>query len=157
LYAPDLPGRGRSEPTASGCLDDVEALASWVSGVADALGLESYLVAGCSLGGNLSLLLGAKDRRVRGVLALQAADFTPTISASSLAMMDHPRVSLPHATRNVRLRLVGAHAGPEAAASIRQGVRTINAPAQHADLTAYARCDTRDRMAEVTCPVVLFR
>lgn len=159
LYAPDLPGRGRSEPVAGdgGYLDEVADIASWIRGLADSLGLESYLIAGCSLGGNLALLLGASDPRVRGVLALQGADCTPTISAGSLAMMDHPRVSLPHSNINFSMSLIGKDTDADAREAIRRGVRTINAPAQRADLTAYAGCDIRALMPKVTCPVVLFR
>lgn len=159
LFAPDLPGRGRSEGVVdgNGYLDDVGDLAVWLRAVMDGLEIESYLVAGCSLGGNLALLLGATDPRVAGVLALQGSDFTPTISDGSLAMMQHPRVSLPHSNMNFTMSLVGQAAGVNERASIRRGVDTLNAPAQRADLTAYSHCDTRALMADVTCPVLLFR
>lgn len=157
LYAPDLPGRGRSEADADGYLDDVQRIAEWLMAVADALELGSYVVAGCSLGGNLALLLGAVDPRVQGVLALQGADLTPTISAASLAAMDHPRISLPHANMNFTMSLVGSGAGDRQRAALRRGVDTLNAPAQLSDLSAYTRCDIRDRMAEIECPVILFR
>lgn len=159
LFAPDLPGRGRSEPMMNGpgYLNEVSELAEWLRSVADSLGLESYLVAGCSLGGNLALMLGASDPRVLGVLALQGADHTPTISQGSLEMMDHPRVSLPHANMDFSMSLVGTDADARANEAIRRGVRTINAPAQRADLTAYTRCDIRSLMPNVSCPVILFR
>lgn len=156
LLAPDLPGHGRSWPLGeSGCLDDIEAIGAWISDFATALGLERYAFCGCSMGGNLALLMPALDARVVTTVALQGADLTPTISQSSLDMMRDPRVSLPHANMDFTMSLVGAAADPAGRAFIQWGVRSINAPAQHGDLTAYSHGDIRDRMASVTVPVTL--
>lgn len=156
LIAPDLPGHGRSWPLGeSGCLDDIEAIGAWISDFANAVGVERYAFCGCSMGGNLALLMPTIDARVVATVALQGADRTPTISQSSLDMMCDPRVSLPHANMDFTMSLVGAAADPAGRDFIRWGVRSINAPAQHGDLTAYSHGDIRDRMALVTVPVTL--
>lgn len=159
VVAPDLPGRGRSSPVGgqSGCLTDVDDIVAWVMQLVDKLGFQEYLVAGCSLGGNLSLLLGARDSRVRGIVALQGADYTPLISEASLESMDNPAVSLPHSNMPFTMSLVGADAPGPARDSLEFGVQSINAVAQKADLTAYSRCDFRDTTGQIRQPVVLFR
>lgn len=156
MYAPDLPGHGKSWPREGDpCLSNVEEMSDWLLQFMAAAGAENFLVAGTSLGGNLALLLAASSSRVRGTLALQGADFTPTISESSLDLMSHPQVSLPHANMDFTLSLVGNHALEGARSFIEWGVSSLSPLAQQADLRAYSRCDIRERMQDVTCPVIL--
>lgn len=156
FYAPDLPGHGKSWPRAGEpCLSDVGEMADWLLEFMSAVGHESFLVAGTSLGGNLALLLPASSSRVRGTLALQGADLTPTISETALDLMSHPQVSLPHSNMDFSLSLVGERALDGARSFIEWGVSSLSPLAQQSDLRAYTRCDTRERMNYVTCPVIL--
>lgn len=158
VVAPDLPGRGRSAPIpGEGCLTSVDDIVAWIIRFVDQLGFQEYLVAGCSLGGNLSLLLGARDSRVRGIVALQGSDFTPTMSESSLAVMDDPVVSLPHSNMPFTMSLVGTATAKGPRDEIVLGVQTLNSVAQKADLTAYSRCDFRSETGHIRQPVILFR
>jgi pimeloyl-ACP methyl ester carboxylesterase len=155
-YAPDLPGHGKSWPrNGDPCLSDVGEMTNWLLQFMSAVGEEEFIVAGCSLGGNLALLLPASSSRVLGILALQGADFTPTISETSLDLMSHPQVSLPHANMDFSVSLVGERALRGARSFIEWGVSSLSPLAQQSDLRAYTRCDTREMMQRVTCPVIL--
>jgi len=158
LVAPDLPGHGKSWPLqGEPCLDGMDELAEWLSAFVSAVGNGAYFVSGCSLGGNLTLLLAAQDERVTAAVALQAAAYTPTISETSLTMMTHPHVNLAFSNMDFTMSLVGADADADGRRFIEWGVTTVNAPAQRADLAAYTRCDIRAWLPSVTCPVVMAR
>ncbi|MGK0715448.1 alpha/beta fold hydrolase [Leucobacter sp. W1153] len=156
LYAPDLPGHGKSWPRgAEPCLSNIDNIARWLLAFMSAVGEERFIVAGTSVGGNLSLLLSAISSRVLGAVAFQGSDYTPTISATSLAMMTHSRVALQHSNLDFALSLVGERALPQARNFIEWNVREISPLAQQADLTAYTNTDIRERMQEIRCPVTL--
>lgn len=156
LYAPDLPGHGKSWPQRpKPVLDDIEQIAQWLLKFMTAIGEEEFIVAGTSVGGNLALLLPALSDRVVGAVAFQGADLTPTISETALALMDHPRVAVQHSSMDQALDLVGERAVPEAHEMIHWSIRTLSPPPQRGDLTAYSRTDTRDLMAGIRCPVTL--
>lgn len=156
LYAPDLPGHGKSWPQSpEPCLSDVHDIAEWLLEFMTAVDEPEFIVAGTSVGGNLSLLLAALSDRVRGVVAFQGSDYTPTISATSLSLMDHPRVAVQHSSMDQAVSLVGDRAVPEARGLIEWSIRELSPLAQRGDLTAYTNTDTRHLMADIRCPVTL--
>ena len=156
LYAPDLPGHGKSWPQRpEPCLSDIEDIAQWLLSFMSEVGEERFIVAGTSVGGNLALLLPALSDRVSGSVAFQGSDLTPTISEAALSLMDHPRVALQFSAMDQALELIGEAAVPEAVEMIDWSIRTLSPPAQRGDLTAYSHTDTRDRMADIRCPIML--
>lgn len=156
LYAPDLPGHGKSWPqNPEPCLSDIEDIADWLLEFMTAVSHERFVVAGTSVGGNLALLLPALSTRVLGSVAFQGSDHSPTISETALQLMEHPRVSLPFSSMDQALSLVGERAVPEARAIIEWSILTLSPPPQRGDLTAYTRTDTRHLMASIGCPVTL--
>jgi len=156
--APDLPGHGKSWPLEGNvCLSDIESIQAWLWRFAQALGLERPAVMGCSIGGNLALLLGARHPEVRAVIALQGAAHTPTFTDGALDMMTHPQVSLMHANLDFSMSLVGSAASDEARAFSEWGVLSIIPVAQQGDLRAYAHCDSRALLENVRCPVLIAR
>lgn len=159
LIAPDLPGHGKSFALAGNrCLDDIHDLAAWVWSFVESLALERPVIMGCSVGGNLALLMAALyPEEIRAAIALQGAACTPTFTDTALAMMTHPQVSLMHANMDFSMSLVGSAASDEARAFSEWGVLSIVPVAQQADLTAYAHCDSRDWLDKVRCPVLIAR
>lgn len=156
LYAPDLPGHGKSWPQhPEPSLSDIEDIAYWLLEFMTRVGHERFIVAGTSVGGNLALLLPALSERVLGSVAFQGSDHTPTISETALQLMEHPRVSLPFSSMDQALSLIGERAVPEARAIIEWSILSLSPPAQRGDLTAYTRTDTRHLMASIRCPVTL--
>jgi pimeloyl-ACP methyl ester carboxylesterase len=159
FVAPDLPGHGKSAPLSRErpCFDDIDDIAAWLSAFVTAVGGGDFIVCGCSLGGNLALLLPTIDLRIVATIPMQGADLTPTISEVGLQMMTHPQVNLSYSNMDFTMSLVGSGAEPAGREFIEWGVTTVNGPAQRGDLTAYTRTDIRLRMPEVTCPVLLVR
>ncbi|WP_073107152.1 alpha/beta fold hydrolase [Pollutimonas bauzanensis] len=158
LYAPDLPGHGKSYPLASQpCLDTVDHIAEWLREFSAAVGIEQFVVMGCSVGGNLALLMAAKFSEVLAVIALQGAARTPTFTEKTLELFTHPQVNLMHSNMDFSMSLVGSKADDFARSFSEWGVQSITPLAQQADLRAYTRCDTRDVLNRVTCPVLIAR
>jgi pimeloyl-ACP methyl ester carboxylesterase len=116
LVALDYPGHGKSWPLAGNrCIEDAEELCAFIWSLAQALGLRRPIITGCSVGGNLTLMLGARhSNEVLAIVPMQGADFTPSISRAALDLMDHPHVSLPHFNREQSTSLVGRAALREA-------------------------------------------
>ena len=158
MFAPDLPGHGKSWPLLDNrCHQDIVEIADWLRDFMSAVGAERFVVMGCSVGGNLSLLMGSRCPEVTALVALQGCAHTPSFSEAGLDLMTHPQISLMHANMDFTMSLVGRKALPEARAFTEWGVLTLNAPAQQGDLRAYARCDIRDLMKDVRIPVLLLR
>lgn len=158
MFAPDLPGHGKSwSRPGNTCLQDIGEIGDWLREFMAAVSPGRFVVMGCSIGGNLSLLMGARYPDVRALVSLQGAAFTPAFSETALDLMTHPQVSLMHANMDFTMSLIGRDALPEAREFSEWGVLTLNAPAQQGDLRAYSRCDLRHLMADVRVPVLLVR
>lgn len=156
VVVPDLPGHGKSWPLAgNACLQDAHDIAQWLRDFAAVAIGDSFIITGCSLGGNLSLLLAAVAPEVRAAVALQGCDHTPTFTETALDLMTHPQVSLMHANMDFSMSLVGSAATPEGRAFSEWGVLSIIPVAQQGDLRAYGRCDIRLLMDKVKVPVLL--
>lgn len=156
--APDLPGHGKSWPLkGNACLTDIESIQAWLWQFVQTLGLERPAVMGCSIGGNLALLLAARHPEVRAAIALQGAAYTPTFSETALDMMTHPQVSLMHANLDFSMSLVGSAASDDARAFSEWGIFSVIPLAQQSDLRAYAHCDSRELLGNVRCPVLIAR
>ncbi len=82
LWAFDMPWHGKSQPPAGWQEDEylltTEAYVDTVLAVADALGLEHPVLAGCSMGGRIALQIARlHPGRFAGVIAIEASDFQP--------------------------------------------------------------------------------
>jgi pimeloyl-ACP methyl ester carboxylesterase len=158
FFCPDLPGHGKSWPLAGNtCLQDIHAIAEWLHRFALQVMQAPFVVMGCSVGGNLSLLMGARFKEVRAVVALQGCDWTPTFTDMALDLMTHPQISLMHSNMDFSMSLVGSQSSAAGRDFSEWGVLSLIPLAQQGDLRAYARCDTRELMDNVTVPTLLLR
>ncbi len=158
LYAPDLPGHGKSWPLPGiHCHQDIDAIADWLGAFMRANGVDRFVAMGCSLGGNLSLLLAAGNPGVAAAVALEGTDWSPAISETTLNLLTHPQVSLMHSGMDFTMSLVGRAATPEARSFSEWGVISLIAVAQQGCLRAYSRCDFRHLTSSIRVPVLIVR
>jgi len=154
----DLPGHGKSWPLPDiYCLQDIGEIAGWIDRFATAIGAASFVMMGCSLGGNIALLLAARNPRVVAALALEGVDWSPVLSETSLDLLTHPQVNLMHSNMDYSMSLVGSEATPEGRAFSEWGVLSLIPLAQQGCLRAYSRCDFRDETGNIRVPVMLLR
>jgi pimeloyl-ACP methyl ester carboxylesterase len=149
VYAPDLPGHGRSGGTAR---EHIDAYAADVLALADALGLDRFVAAGHSMGGAVALrmALDAPDR-IAG-LALIASGARLRVAPDLLGGLD--------GGASAAIDFIITHSlGPDVDTSIRQLARRQLREANPATLRAdYAACDAfdvRDRLGEIAAPVLV--
>lgn len=159
LFAPDLPGHGKSWPLADNtCLNDAQAIVHWFRDFMDAVCGKPFVVMGCSIGGKLSLLMGALFDQIRAVISMQGADAPPSssgFSEASLDVMIHPQNNLTHSQMEFTMSLLGDECSPEGRRFTEWGVLSLIPLAQQGDLRAYSRCDLAGMTEKITCPVLL--
>lgn len=148
-YALDLPGHGRSGSEGQGTIDEYADL---VVAFLDALGLETAVVSGHSMGGAIALDLALRySRRITGlVLVCTGARLrvTPLI-------LDGIREDFQGAVNLIGQFAYGPDAPPEA---IRLGQEQMaNTPPDvlYHDFAACDSFDVLDRLAEILCPTLV--
>lgn len=116
IIALDMPGRGKSWPLKGcRCIEEPDEYAEFIKQFLNVLEVDEVVVVGCSLGGNMSLMLAQRyPDLVKAIIAMEGADFTPTISPASLKLMIHPSVNLHSYNRDFTFSLIGKKAIPEA-------------------------------------------
>lgn len=73
VVVPDLPGHGRSEPSAGGPVQNLPEYAAWCLRLVDELGLDHPFVLGCSIGGRIALDMATRaSDSLAGVVAMAA-------------------------------------------------------------------------------------
>jgi pimeloyl-ACP methyl ester carboxylesterase len=159
LVSFDYPGHGKSWPLSGNrCIDDPYVFCDFIWSVAETCRLVRPIVTGCSVGGNLALMMGAlRGDELRAIVPMQGTDYSPSISPAALELMDHPHVSLPYFNREQSVSLVGRNAIPAARDLVEWTVHHLSAKTLGADLKVYTEIDVRTRMADVRCPVLMIR
>ncbi len=149
VYAPDLPGHGRSGGVAR---ENIGAYAADVLALADALGLSRFVAAGHSMGGAVALQLALDaPGRIAG-LALIASGARLRVAPDLLGGLD--------GGAGAAIDFIITHSlGPDVDTSIRQLARRQLHAVDPATLRAdYAACDAfdvRDRLGEIAAPALV--
>jgi pimeloyl-ACP methyl ester carboxylesterase len=155
----DLPGHGKSWPLPGPrCITEAGEACEFIDGLLDAVGARQVVMAGFSLGGNLSLMYGAtRADRCLALIAMEASDYSPTHTSEALALLQHPRVSAPHYMLGQVTTLLGRAASPEIRQFNEWYGHQIAGVNVRADLGIYSTADSRDLMGRITCPVLMMR
>jgi pimeloyl-ACP methyl ester carboxylesterase len=155
MIAVDLPGHGKSFPIDWTPIDDLHVFSEWVMEFAGELGLDQPIVMGCSIGGDIAVDLAAHHSgELRACIALEGAAHTPTfvgagtllephtISWESIAEAMAPTVILPGATPDQLQEIVWLH-------------KSTTQRVYASDLVGWERQDVRDRLGDVTLPLMV--
>lgn len=156
---PDLPGHGRSDPAPDGPVDDLGVYAAWCLDLADALGLERFAVAGCSIGGKIALDLAVRaSPRLDGVVAMAADAWTggrPSVRGLRRELVDVAAPSRSDRTELGTHAVLGRAVDAVRARTIATMHRREDPAVSTSDLLGWATHDLREELAGVTCPVHL--
>ena len=158
VVALDMPGHGKSWPKPGNrVIDDAEEYCEFLYRFARAVGLEDYVILGGSWGGNVVFRF-AQKYPVAAVVSLQGIDYIPPADPASLALLDHPQVSVQRSHMGYTDSITGRACRQDRRDFIRWGVKTEIAVTKKADLTMYnCQSDFRAGMDRITCPVLVFR
>lgn len=155
MVAVDLPGHGKSFPIDWAPIDDLHEFSEWVMEFAATLGLDRPVVMGCSIGGDIAVDLAAyHSDELRACIALEGAAYTPTFVGAGTLIEPHaicwesiaeamaPTVILPGATRDQLQEIVWLH-------------KSTTQRVYASDLVGWERQDVRDRLGDVTVPLMV--
>ncbi|MDJ0931703.1 MAG: alpha/beta hydrolase [Breoghania sp.] len=155
MYSFDMPVHGKSRPLPGNkVLNTYRDYGDFVWAVVEALGVQKPMVIGCSMGDNIVYYI-AQNYPVGAILSMQGADYTPTISASILELLNHPYVNAQHSHVEFSECLIGRACPQEARDFIMWGVAQEISVTKQGDLTQYNGFDVRDQMGKITCPVLI--
>lgn len=155
MYSFDLPAHGKSWPLPENkVINSFKDYGAFVWAASQELGIEHPIIIGCSMGGNIVYYL-AQNYPVGAILSMQGADYTPTIDASILELLNHPYVSAQHSHVEFSECLIGKSCPQDAHDFIMWGVAQEISVTKQGDLSQYNGFDVRNTMGKITCPVLV--
>jgi pimeloyl-ACP methyl ester carboxylesterase len=153
--AVDLPGHGRSFPIEWEPIDDLHEYAEWVMEFARTLGLEKPVIAGCSIGANITIDIAAHHSAdVSACIAFEGAAYTPTFVGAG-TFMDPHTISWESISGTMAPTVIRPDATPEQRSEI-AFLHTATSQRNYAgDLVGWENYDVRDRLDDVTVPLMI--
>lgn len=153
----DMPAHGKSWPLpGNNVVNNYVDYGKWIWDVITELKVENPIIIGCSMGGNIVYHM-AIDYPVKGIVSMQGADYTPTVNENILELLNHPYVSPQHSHLEFSECLIGKKTSQERRDFILWGVLSEIGKTKQGDLTQYNGFDVRERMKEITCPVMVIQ
>jgi pimeloyl-ACP methyl ester carboxylesterase len=156
--AVDLPGHGKSYPVNWEPFRVMHDYAEFVWKVIEAVCEDHPVVAGCSIGGDMVTDLACHhSARMRAALALEGAAYTPTFP--NVNIYEHPhacpgwRDLMERAAVNSMYRPVSDEKVTETRWMHRYAPQEIAT----GDLQCWVNHDVRDKLGDITCPILIFK
>lgn len=153
----DMPGHGKSWPLPGNeVVNNYHDYGKWIWDVIQELEIENPVIIGCSMGGNIVYHM-AIEYPVRAICSMQGSDYTPTVNENILELLNHPYVSCQHSHLEFTECLIGSATSQERRDFIMWGVMSEIGKTKQGDLTQYNGFDVRDKMDQITCPVLIIQ
>jgi pimeloyl-ACP methyl ester carboxylesterase len=156
--AVDLPGHGKSYPVNGEPFRVMHEYAEFVWQIINVVCDDKPVVVGCSIGGNMVTDLACHhSEEMHAALALEGAAFTPTFP--NVNLYEHPHAC--PSWRDLMERAADASLYRPISEERRQEVRWMHryAPQEIAtgDLQCWVNHDVRDKLDQVSCPLLIFK
>lgn len=159
VIVPDLPGHGRSEPAPGGPVTDLGVYADWCLELITTLDIGRPYVAGCSIGGKITLDLACRaPERLAGVVVMAADAWTngrPSARGLRRELSDVAAPSRTDRTHLGTLAVVGRSVPKDKAEMIATMHRREDPAISTSDLLGWASHDLREALGGVSCPAHL--
>jgi len=156
VAALDLPGHHKSWPMPGNhCIDTADELAAFLWSFADAIGLKHPILVGCSVGGDVTLLMA--QQRPDQVKALVVFDGADNTARKQSELLTSPHVSLVDYIYDKSLSQMGRGTAADIRQFVAWNVRQTCREAQLADNNVFCTFDVRGGMEKITCPTLLVR
>lgn len=153
--AVDLPGHGKTFPLEWSAIDDLHVYGEWVIEFADALGLESPVIMGCSVGANIAIDIAAHHSdRIGAAIAFEGAAYTPTFEGAGL-LMDPHTASWESVADSMVPSAILAGASEDQVKEISWLHKSTSQVHYASDLVGWERQDLRDRLDQITAPLMV--
>jgi pimeloyl-ACP methyl ester carboxylesterase len=158
VIVPDLPGHGRSEPAAQGPVTDLGDYARFALTVLDSLGIDRFVVVGCSIGGKITIDLAVRaGERIRAAVAMAAGASRGHVSIRGLTreLNDISTPSRSDRTYWGTRAVVGSAVGEERRALIARMHCREDPIVSNSDLIGWGRHDVSAELPTIPCPTIL--
>lgn len=158
VIVPDLPGHGRSEPAADGPVTDLGDYARFALTVLDRLGIDRFVVVGCSIGGKITIDLAIRaGSRVRAAVAMAAGAGAGHVSLRGLTreLVDISTPSRSDRTYWGTRAVVGSAVSEERRELIARMHCREDPIVSNSDLIGWGRHDVRAGLPTLECPMIL--
>lgn len=149
VFAPDLPGHGRSGGRGR---DSVEGYADFIEAFVSKLGLRNVLPVGHSLGGAVALTLALRSPAWLSRIILVGTGARLRVHPSILeGLQTDPEKTL----LEIRDRSFGPDAPETAVRQVYEGFQRTDPAVIHGDFAACDQFDAMDRLGEIACPALV--
>lgn len=158
VIVPDFPGHGRSEPSAHGPVTDLGEYAQFALTVLDQLGIDRFVVVGCSIGGKITIDLAVRaGSRIRAAIAMAAGASSGHVSIRGLTreLNDISTPSRSDRTYWGTRAVVGSAVSEERRSLIARMHCREDPIISNSDLIGWGRHDVSASLPEVVCPTIL--
>ncbi|GAA1869664.1 alpha/beta fold hydrolase [Brevibacterium marinum] len=158
VIVPDFPGHGRSEPSVDGPVTDLGDYAQFALTVLDQLGIDRFVVVGCSIGGKITIDLAVRaGDRIQAAIAMAAGADSGNVSIRGLT---RELVDISTPSRGDRTywgtRAVVGSAVTEERRSLIAAMHCREDPiVSNSDLIGWGRHDVRAGLPDIACPTIL--
>jgi pimeloyl-ACP methyl ester carboxylesterase len=137
------------------CIDTPGELADFLWAFVRAVGLARPILMGCSVGGDIVLLMAQQHPTdVKALIAFDGADHT---ARGQSLLLGHPQISIGEYTYDRSMCQVGRLTAADIREFIGWNIRQTAPEAQLADNNVFCTFDVRKDMAQITCPCLLVR
>lgn len=158
VIVPDFPGHGRSEPSAHGPVTDLGEYAQFALTVLDQLGIDRFVVVGCSIGGKITIDLAVRaGSRIRAAVAMAAGAEAGHVSVRGLTreLNDISTPSRSDRTYWGTRAVVGSAVSEERRSVIARMHCREDPIVSNSDLIGWGRHDVSAGLPDIACPTIL--
>ncbi|MGO2861303.1 MAG: alpha/beta fold hydrolase [Brevibacterium sp.] len=158
VIVPDFPGHGRSEPAPDGPVTNLGDYAEFALTVLDQLGIDRFVVVGCSIGGKITIDLAVRaGDRIHAAIAMAAGAGTGGVSVRGLKreLNDISTPSRSDRTYWGTRTVVGSSVSEERRSLIARMHCREDPIVSNSDLIGWGTHDVRAGLGDIVCPTIL--
>lgn len=155
VVAVDLPGHGKSFPIEWEPINDLRVFSDWAMEFASVIGLDRPVVAGCSIGGDITIDMAAHySSDLRAGIAMEGAAHTPTFTNADV-LMDPHAMSWESIADSMAPTVIRPDATPDQLEEIVWLHKSTTQRVYASDLVGWEHHDVRDKLDEITIPLMV--
>ncbi len=151
IFAPDLPGHGKSEGLGEQSIDKyAQAIANWM----DAAGIKKAIVGGHSMGGAIAQTLALQSPQKVSGLILVGTGSVLRVNPDLLEMLSNPATT-PAALDLVTKWSYAPGTDPKLLAQVREQMDATRPAVMHGDYLACSKFDVTSQLSQIKTPTLI--
>jgi pimeloyl-ACP methyl ester carboxylesterase len=153
--AVDIPGHGKSFPIEWAPIDEVHVYGEWAIEFAATLGLEEPVFMGCSFGADITIdIVACHSAEIAAGIAFEGAAHTPTFTGAGTLKNPHT-ISWESISDTMVPSVIRPDATPDQVKEISWLHKSTSQRHYASDLVGWEHQDVRDRLQDITVPLMV--